>query len=350
MEFHPLANVLPLMEGEPFAELVADIKANGLREPIMVYEDKVLDGRNRFRACVDLGMQPDLEYFNGGDPVAFVISKNIHRRHLDTSQRAMVAAKLATMKRGDPASQRHDGQICPSHSEAAALLNVSPRSVKAAKRILNEGRPDEIAAVENGEKRIARVTQTIDARKRYADTQTVAGKSVTPNPAGARLVAPEDGLTIEQWCRRGLAIEAAGSSIEDAAQQIAFNVTSYRQAREIILLSDRDDLPARDAEICRQALADLNSTRRLRVNHDAVNHIVIRMWGDGRYPRNQATVEKRAEHFQHMVGICWQAAESSRELQVPHLNQETASDCIRQLEQARTHLAAMISKLKDIYQ
>jgi hypothetical protein len=61
LEFHPLANIFPLLEGEAFEELVADIKANGLREKIDLYQGKIVDGRYRYRALQRLGIDPSAD-------------------------------------------------------------------------------------------------------------------------------------------------------------------------------------------------------------------------------------------------------------------------------------------------
>ena len=93
LKFHPLARLGgPLMEGDEFDALVADIKANGVREPITIFEGKILDGRNRYRACVLLGIEPRFQEHRAGcahvgDPAAYVISMNIHRRHLTAEQK-----------------------------------------------------------------------------------------------------------------------------------------------------------------------------------------------------------------------------------------------------------------------
>ena len=96
-EFHPIANFFPLMKGDEFKRFKKDIRTNKLREPIVIYEGKILDGRNRYLACKELGFSFDTKPLPAGtDPVAFVVSANIHRRHLNESQRAAIAAQLAT--------------------------------------------------------------------------------------------------------------------------------------------------------------------------------------------------------------------------------------------------------------
>jgi ParB-like chromosome segregation protein Spo0J len=63
LEFHSLANLFPLIEDAEFNDLVADIKANGQREDIVLLDDKVLDGRNRYRACLAAGVAPRIVAF-----------------------------------------------------------------------------------------------------------------------------------------------------------------------------------------------------------------------------------------------------------------------------------------------
>jgi len=95
--FHPFANAFPLMNGDEFEKFVADIKrTKGPLEPIMLYQGKVLDGRNRYRSCLRLKIKPPFVEFKGDDAAAyaFVISKNIHRRHLSNKQKRDLIAKL----------------------------------------------------------------------------------------------------------------------------------------------------------------------------------------------------------------------------------------------------------------
>jgi hypothetical protein len=116
LQFHPLAALFPLMAGEEFDALVADIKANGLREKIDLYRGKIVDGRNRYLALQRLGIDPSAEpskycrkaiyaHTTGGEIApheqdndarvrAYIISKNIHRRHLTADQKRDLIAKV----------------------------------------------------------------------------------------------------------------------------------------------------------------------------------------------------------------------------------------------------------------
>ena len=131
--YHPLAQLFPLMEGAAFEELVADIKAHGLHNPITLCDDKLLDGRNRHRACSEAGVQPIFDVYDGPDPLAFVLSQNVERRHLDESQPGMIASRLATLKRGRPDNASIEAISQP---EAAAKLNVSRSTVQRATTVL----------------------------------------------------------------------------------------------------------------------------------------------------------------------------------------------------------------------
>jgi N6-adenosine-specific RNA methylase IME4 len=143
MNPHPLASLFPLMTGPDFEGLCADIARQGLLEPIVTHEGKVLDGRNRLRACIETGMPPVFREWDGPDPLAFVLSANLHRRHLNESQRAMVAARVATLPRG--ANQHTEISAC-SQGRASELFNVSPDSIQFARKVLDRGTPELIAA------------------------------------------------------------------------------------------------------------------------------------------------------------------------------------------------------------
>lgn len=93
-EFHPLCSAFPLMIGDEFAELVADIKQHGQRDPVTLYRGEILDGRNRCLACQQLGIGVRAIEREIDDPVAFVISVNVRRRHLSNEQRRDLIARL----------------------------------------------------------------------------------------------------------------------------------------------------------------------------------------------------------------------------------------------------------------
>jgi ParB-like chromosome segregation protein Spo0J len=190
LRFHPLADIFPLMGGAEFDELVADIKANGLNEPIITHQGMILDGRNRYRACIAAGCDLRLEIMAADgwidDPAAYVISANIRRRHLTGEQKRDLIAKLVK------------AQPEKSDREIAKIAKVDHKTVGAARAEMEA----------TGE--IPQLKRTVGAdgkaRKRpvkkvEAPTNALkkaVGTAEAVNDAGRRIVgavfAPEDKL------------------------------------------------------------------------------------------------------------------------------------------------------------
>ena len=165
IEFHSLAELFPLMDGAEFDALVEDISKHGLREPIVLFENKILDGRNRYRACTEAEIQPTFEQWNNGDdPRAYVVSKNLHRRHLNASQRAMVAAQLVTTRAGENQYSVVKAIDKTTLDDAAGLLNVSSSLISKARTVIERGTPEEVRKIEVGAATVDAVVQ--DVRKR----------------------------------------------------------------------------------------------------------------------------------------------------------------------------------------
>lgn len=96
IDCHSFCLLIPEMSEEDYQELKADIEKNELIEPVVIYQGQILDGKHRYQACVELGIEPKFTEFEGDELSAlqFVISKNIKRRHLTESQRAAIAAEI----------------------------------------------------------------------------------------------------------------------------------------------------------------------------------------------------------------------------------------------------------------
>jgi len=160
---HPISEIFPAMDGAEFDALVEDIKAHGLQQKLVMYQGKILDGRNRWRACEALGIKPKWVDYEGDDPLGHVLSLNLHRRHLDASQRAMVGARIATLKNGQRPSAIAEGA---TQGQAAKQLNVSPDSVGRAREVVEHGTPALVAAVDRGDVAVSVASKIARAPKK----------------------------------------------------------------------------------------------------------------------------------------------------------------------------------------
>lgn len=147
-EVHPLAAAFPLLAGVALAALVADIKQHGLRRPILVDgRGRVIDGRNRLRACVEAGVTPRFEVceIDEDEVLALIISENVHRRHLTPAQLAMVAANVVQARR---AQGRAEGR---SSHVVGEQFGLSARTIEEALAVLDRGAEGLAALVIGGE-------------------------------------------------------------------------------------------------------------------------------------------------------------------------------------------------------
>jgi hypothetical protein len=145
---HPHGKLFPPMIGEDFTAFVKDIEDNGQREPVTIHEEMVLEGWNRVRACVELRRPVKVRPFEGNDPIAFVLSTNLHRRHLDTSQRALIAGKLPKVNHGGARTKTPIGDM--TIEQRAKFLNVGTKSVERADKVLEKCLPEIVTAIEQG--------------------------------------------------------------------------------------------------------------------------------------------------------------------------------------------------------
>ncbi|MHB1239854.1 MAG: DUF551 domain-containing protein [Gammaproteobacteria bacterium] len=209
LEVHPLAELFPAMTAEQYQALRDDIAAHGIQEPIWLYEGRIIDGKHRQRACIELGIDPPRRKYAGKDPIGFVVARNLRRRHMTESQRAMVAAKIANMRQGERTDLRPSANLRKvSQKQAAELLNVSDRSVSNARKVQERGAPALVEAVERGKLAVsaaAGIARAVspDTQSRIVETDLVksAARYLRTHPVGLNVESPDAVIElIKQAC------------------------------------------------------------------------------------------------------------------------------------------------------
>jgi len=179
LEFHEYANLFPLMDDEQLAGLTGSIFNNGFHidRPIMLFEGKILDGRNRYLACKIARVMPLFKQFTGNDEQAllFVTRENLNRNHYSTSQRALIGARLKSLfeeqaKKRQQAGRVNGGSVKPlsnhkdnipalvpepsvkgdSRDLAGDSVNVGAKVIDRADKVIKQGVPELVRAVEQG--------------------------------------------------------------------------------------------------------------------------------------------------------------------------------------------------------
>ncbi len=198
---HPMAELLPSMGAAEYAGLLEDIRENGLIEPIWIDSaSRIIDGRHRYRACVELGREPITRHLETReDPLTFILSMNLHRRHLSVSQRSMLALRVKETlldqsdtrytkgeDEGVTQAWENPGVNLPLGSEgggrkdeiAAAALGVSRKSVQYAQEVETSAIDEIQSLVREGELSVS-AAKARGSRSRSWQASR-AGRAVAP--------------------------------------------------------------------------------------------------------------------------------------------------------------------------
>jgi len=261
---HPAAELFPMMSETEFQAMKEDIRLHGQNDDVLIWNGQLLDGRNRLKACNELGIEPGwAELPKTIDPVDWVLSHNLHRRHLTTSQRAMVATNLATLRDGEKKAGSGIPLPQSSQADAAAQLHVSVDSVKKARKVRAKASKKVIAAVEAGTMSLNAAVKTT---KPKASQEAKAAAKAAKEKAKAEAVAEKARAKAEAaGARQKLKDDAAEDKAEAKAEKERAKAASLTTAGQITNIKS---LANQHIGKLVRLLDDLN---RLKPNRAALN-------------------------------------------------------------------------------
>lgn len=148
MQLHPLCTLFPRLSGNEYECLKLDIKTNGLQTPITTYQGMILDGGNRYQACIDSGIEPLFVEFNGDGIGTFVLTANLHRRHLSPAQSAAIVASVQDWGKSHSVGGKGHNQYGKKEQSAtnSTLLDTTKtRSNQSGASVATQRKADAVA-------------------------------------------------------------------------------------------------------------------------------------------------------------------------------------------------------------
>ena len=245
ISYHALSMLFPKMSKRSFRALVEDIRQHGQRVKIVMHKGKILDGRHRYEACLELEIEPLFEQLaDGEDPRLYVISINAAKRDLSQSQRGIVGAKLTnTPKSGgrpkvanngivEASGEEESGKIAAflldgagwvSVLEAASIMACSVRMIRSARRVLERGIPALVEAVENDQVAVNRAEKisalSVEEQQMFVDQLNCDPEDL---PEAVINEKAEKNLLRDMKKGKPLAADAAPSQVTKARHQLFF--------------------------------------------------------------------------------------------------------------------------------
>ena len=183
-ELHPLCTLFPRVTGAEFDGLVADIKAHGLRQPIVLHGGLILDGGNRYRACVEAGVEQVFQEFQGDNLVSFVLSANLHRRHLSAGQQAAIVASAQDWAKAQTVGKPKSGNVTglATVAERAAKSGASDKTQRMADKVAKAD-PELAKKVAHGEISLPKAVEKVAPQIATKPSKTPKKAARQPEPA-----------------------------------------------------------------------------------------------------------------------------------------------------------------------
>lgn len=321
---HPLAELFPLTEGDDFERLVADIRKHGLRIPITLYEGMILDGRNRARACEQLGIEPATVEYTGADPRAVVISQNVMRRHLTIEQRKELVMVL------------HCENPKASNRQIGRSLKLSDHTV-AKVRAENDVLPPD--------HNVEKVSTPRSAQNAHPD------EPIENIDDGARDLTENSEQDVFDHVRRGMALRKNGEAPSDiaAAKAIGMGPEKYIAISKALMLSDIPDLPRDDRRAVNACINSMSAGGRgATAAFKKIKPIYKRIFG---HRREAMAVRKGkgipTQEFDRVLGNVVALAFALPSLRIPHLGRERAAEVCKEIGEVQQALTAFRNTIQE---
>lgn len=279
-ELHPLCTLFPRIEGAEFDALVADVKANGLRQPIVLHDGMILDGGNRYRACVEAGVKPSFVKFDGDNLVSFVLSANLHRRHLSTGQQAAIVASAQDWAK----AQRHGGDRKSEQSATLHLDSVAKRAAESGASVRTQKMADKVVKadpalakrVAHGDVSLPKAVAKVEGkpakkpkRQLAAVPDEIAGYDPRDDELKEAHQTASELAEENERLRDRIAVEAMDAS-EDAKTEAAKTIEELRtrvkvlEAENAAIKANRDQYLNENAQLKKQCSIQQREIKKLR--------------------------------------------------------------------------------------
>lgn len=273
LELHPLCTLFPRMVGADFEALKADIAQHGVRQPIVTHAGLILDGGNRYRACIELGVEPRIEEFEGDGIVAFVLSANLHRRHMTPGQQAAIVASAqdwakAQARGGDRRSDQSQVLDFETVEQRAAAAGVSRVTQMKADKVAKEA-PELAKKVAQGEVSLPAAVKQISTAERPpkpAPDQRPPAAAELPTRLARPVVANEsEALPSREQQMEEMLAETMSENAALRAEVAALRTVSAADDKAAALLAELRAAQQEATETIAQKDAEIASLRE-RIN------------------------------------------------------------------------------------